>query len=86
MQKLRDFVSVTCDVLQHKAFLFIEGLEKQIQNLHEERVSAVLERRTTDNDEMIETQASIDDAMSVFTKNGSKKAAVAAVVLLRELN
>ena len=84
MQKLRDFV--TCDVLQHKAFLFIEGLEKQIQKLHEERASAVLERRTADNDEMIETQASIDDAMSVFTKNGSKKAAVAAAVLLRELN
>ena len=55
MQKLRDFVSVTCDVLQHKAFLFIEGLEEQIHNLHEERVSVVLERRTTDNDEMIET-------------------------------
>ena len=86
MQKLRDFVFVTCDVLQHKAFLFIEGLEEQIQNLHEEHVSAVLERRTTDNDEMIETQASIDDAMSVFTKNGSKKATVAAAVLLREPN
>ncbi|WKA01386.1 hypothetical protein VitviT2T_019668 [Vitis vinifera] len=70
----------------HKAFLFIEGIEEQIQKLHEERASAVLERRTADNDEMIETQASIDDAMSVFTKNGSKKAAVAAVVLLRELN
>ena len=83
---LRDFVSVTCDVLQHKAFLFIEGLEEQIQNLHEEHVSAVLERRTTDNDEMIETQVSIDDAMSVFTKNGSKKATVAAAVLLREPN
>ena len=72
--------------MQHKAFLFIEGLEEQIQKLHEERASAVLERRTADNDEMIETQASIDDAMSVFTKNGSKKAAVAAAVLLKELN
>ena len=72
--------------MQHKAFLFIEGLEEKIWNLHEERVSAVLERRTTDNDEMIETQASIDDAMSVFTKNSSKKATVAAAVLLREPN
>ena len=73
-------------MLQHKAFLFIEGLEEQIQNLHEEHVSAVLERRTTDNDEMIETQAFIDDAMSIFTKNSSKKATVVAAVLLREPN
>ena len=67
-------------------FLFIKGLEEKIWNLHEERISAVLERRTTDNDEMIETQASIDDAMSVFTKNSSKKATVAAAILLREPN
>ena len=86
MQRLRDFVSVTCDVLQHKAFPFIEGVEEQMQKFHEERTSAVLERRATDNDEMMETPASIDEAMLVFTKSGSKKVMVAAAVLLRELN
>ena len=86
VQRLRDFVSVTGDVLQHKAFPFIEGVEEQMQKFHDERTSAVLERRAANNDEMMETPASIDEAMLVFTKSGSKKAMVAAAVLLRELN
>lgn len=77
MQKLRDFVSVICDFLQHKA-PFIEELEEQMQKLHEERASAILERRAADNDEMMEIQASVDAAMSVFTKSGSNEAMVAA--------
>ena len=86
VQRLRDFVSVTCDVLQDTAFPFIEGIEEQMQKFHEERTSTVLERRAADNDEMMETPASIDEAMLVFTKSGSKKVMVAVVVLLRELN
>ncbi|PSS13415.1 Transcriptional repressor like [Actinidia chinensis var. chinensis] len=70
MQKLRDFVSVICDFLQHKA-PFIEELEEQMQKLHEERAAAVTERRTTDNeDEMIEVEAGVNAAISVFGKGG----------------
>ncbi|RVW65114.1 Transcriptional repressor ILP1 [Vitis vinifera] len=49
-----------------------------MQKLHEERASAILERRAADNDEMMEIQASVDAAMSVFTKSGSNEAMVAA--------
>ena len=54
VHRLRDFVSVTCDILQHKAFPFIEGVEEQMQKFLEERTSAVLERRAADNDEKME--------------------------------
>ncbi|KAF8397793.1 hypothetical protein HHK36_016716 [Tetracentron sinense] len=78
MQKLRDFVSVICDFLQHKA-PFIEELEEQMQKLHEERASAILERRVADNaDEMIEVEAAVSAAMSVFSKGGGSSAMVAA--------
>ncbi|XAR64176.1 hypothetical protein NMG60_11024421 [Bertholletia excelsa] len=70
MQKIRDFVSVVCDFLQHKA-PFIEELEEQMQKLHEERAAAILERRAADNeDEMIEVEAAVNAAMSVFSKSG----------------
>ncbi|KAL6969811.1 hypothetical protein U1Q18_029524 [Sarracenia purpurea var. burkii] len=70
MQKLRDFVSVICDFLQHKA-PFIEELEEQMQKLHEERAAAVIERRAADNeDEMIEVEAGVNAAMSVFSRGG----------------
>ncbi|KAE9464452.1 hypothetical protein C3L33_03615, partial [Rhododendron williamsianum] len=60
MQKLRDFVSVICDFLQHKA-PFIEELEKQMQKLNEDRAAAILKRRSSDNDdEMLELEAAIN--------------------------
>ncbi|KAK9277731.1 hypothetical protein L1049_007278 [Liquidambar formosana] len=78
MQKLRDFVSVICDFLQHKA-PFIEELEEQMQKLHEERASAILERRAADcDDEMMEVEAAVSAAMSIFSKGGSSAAMVAA--------
>ncbi|CAL5399571.1 unnamed protein product [Camellia sinensis] len=71
MQKLRDFVSVICDFLQHKAHL-IEELEEQMQKLNEERAAAISERRAADNeDEMIEIEAAVNAAMSIFSKGGS---------------
>ncbi|KAH9624477.1 hypothetical protein KSS87_000847 [Heliosperma pusillum] len=70
MQKLRDFVSVTCDFLQHKA-PYIEELEEQMQELHKKRASVTLKRRAADNDdEMAEVQAAVDAAMSVFGRGG----------------
>ncbi|OVA19461.1 GC-rich sequence DNA-binding factor [Macleaya cordata] len=78
MQKLRDFVSVICDFLQHKA-PFIEELEEQMQKLHEERATAILERRTADNaDEMMEVEAAVNEAMLVFNRGGASAAMVAA--------
>lgn len=78
MQKLRDFVSVICDFLKHKA-PFIEELEEQMQKLHEERASAILERRVADNDdEMMEVEAAVNAATSVLSKGGSSAATFAA--------
>lgn len=63
---------------QHKA-PFIEELEEQMQKLHEERASAVTERRASDNDdEMAEVEASVNAAMSVFNKGGPTSSTVAA--------
>lgn len=71
MQKLRDFVSVICDFLQDKA-PFIEELEYQMQKLHEERAATTLERRAADsNDEVVEVEAAINAAMSVFNRGGN---------------
>lgn len=76
MQKLRDFVSVICDFLQHKA-PFIEELEEQMQKLHEDRAAAILKRRSSDNDdEMLELEAAINAAMSVFNKGGGSAAMI----------
>ncbi|KAG7013053.1 Transcriptional repressor ILP1 [Cucurbita argyrosperma subsp. argyrosperma] len=78
MQKLRDFVSVICDFLQHKA-PFIEELEEQMQKLHEERASTVVERRVADNDdEMVEIEAAVKAAMSILNKKGSSNEMIAA--------
>ncbi|KAF7148016.1 hypothetical protein RHSIM_Rhsim03G0238800 [Rhododendron simsii] len=76
MQKLRDFVSVICDFLQHKA-PFIEELEEQMQKLNEDRAAAILKRRSSDNDdEMLELEAAINAAMSVFSKGGGSAAMI----------
>ncbi|KAG5559303.1 hypothetical protein RHGRI_008999 [Rhododendron griersonianum] len=76
MQKLRDFVSVICDFLQHKA-PFIEELEEQMQKLNEDRAAAILKRRSSDNDdEMLELEAAINAAMSVFNKGGGSAAMI----------
>ncbi|KGN52046.1 transcriptional repressor ILP1 [Cucumis sativus] len=92
MQKLRDFVSVICDFLQHKA-PFIEELEEQMQKLHEERASTVVERRVADNDdEMVEIETAVKAAISILNKKGSSNemvtaatsAAQAAIALSRE--
>uniref|UniRef100_A0A7C9AF43 GCF C-terminal domain-containing protein n=1 Tax=Opuntia streptacantha TaxID=393608 RepID=A0A7C9AF43_OPUST len=78
MQKLRDFISVICDFLQHKA-PYIEELEEQMQELHKKRASAIFERRAADiDDEMPEIQAAVDAAMSVLNKGGGNAATVAA--------
>ncbi|KAL8139895.1 hypothetical protein V2J09_005916 [Rumex salicifolius] len=92
MQKLRDFVSVICDFLQHKA-PYVEELEDRMQQLHQKRATAVLERRSADNhDEMIEAEAALSAAISVFNKGGSSSetnraasvAAQAAIDALKE--
>ncbi|KAJ9190640.1 hypothetical protein P3X46_001820 [Hevea brasiliensis] len=78
MQKLRDFVSVICEFLQHKA-PYIEELEEQMQKLHEQRASAIVERRTADNDdEMMEVEAAVKAAMLVFSERGSSASFIAA--------
>ncbi|KAL8052809.1 hypothetical protein ABFX02_05G029000 [Erythranthe guttata] len=52
MQKLREFVSVLCEFLEHKDFEIVE-LEERLQNLHEERARAIEKRRAADNDDEI---------------------------------
>eukprot|EP01018_Ginkgo_biloba_P004025 Gb_08409 [translate_table: standard] len=91
MQKLRDFIAVLCDFLQDKA-PFIEELEEQMQRLHEERATAIVERRTADDaDEMAEVEAAIGAAVSVLSKGagtataaGAAAAAQAAAAAARE--
>ncbi|EPS73173.1 hypothetical protein M569_01583, partial [Genlisea aurea] len=74
MQKLREFVSVICEFLQHKA-PYIEELEEQMQKLHEEQARAIEERRQADNDdEMSEIQM----ARARLLKGGGSNAATAA--------
>ncbi|KAL3829857.1 hypothetical protein ACJIZ3_018659 [Penstemon smallii] len=81
MQKLREFVSVICEFLQHKA-PFIEELEEQIQKLHEERARAITERRAADNDdELSEIEPAIIAARAEFRKGGSSAAKVAAATV-----
>ncbi|XP_059453248.1 transcriptional repressor ILP1 isoform X1 [Corylus avellana] len=78
MQKLRHYVSVICDFLKDKA-PYIEELEEQMQKLHEERASAILERRAADNDdELMEVEAAVSAAMSVFSQRGSSAEMIAA--------
>ncbi|RZB52924.1 Transcriptional repressor ILP1, partial [Glycine soja] len=51
---------------------YIEELEEQMKKLHEDRASAIFERRTTNNDdEMIEVEAAVKAAMSVLDKKGN---------------
>ncbi|KAH9298722.1 hypothetical protein KI387_030404, partial [Taxus chinensis] len=78
MQKLREFVAVLCDFLQDKA-PYIEELEEQMQRLHEERATAIVERRASDDaDEMVEVDAAINAAKSVLNKGGGSATAAAA--------
>lgn len=50
-----------------------------MQKLHEERASAILERRVADNDdEMMEIEAAANAATSILNKGGSSAAMVAA--------
>ncbi|KAK7362408.1 hypothetical protein VNO77_04519 [Canavalia gladiata] len=71
MQKLRNYVTNICDFLQHKAF-YIEELEEQMKKLHEDRASAIFEKRAANNDdEMIEVEAAVKAAMSVLSKKGN---------------
>ncbi|XP_061368013.1 transcriptional repressor ILP1 [Gastrolobium bilobum] len=70
MQKLRSYVTNICDFLQHKAF-YIEELEEQMKKLHEDRASAIFERRATNNDdEIIEVEAAVKAAVSVLSRKG----------------
>ncbi|KAM6586044.1 hypothetical protein CsatB_013046 [Cannabis sativa] len=78
MQRLRNFVSLICDFLQHKA-PYIEELEEQMQKLHENRASAIVERRVADNeDEMTGVEAEVNAAMSVLSQKGGSADIVAA--------
>ncbi|KAJ7954054.1 GC-rich sequence DNA-binding factor 1 [Quillaja saponaria] len=78
MQKLRDFVGNICDFLQYKA-PFIEELEEQMQKLHGKRASAIFERRAADqDDEIMEVEAAVNVAMSVFSRKGNKAELIAA--------
>ncbi|KAH6805409.1 hypothetical protein C2S51_030240 [Perilla frutescens var. frutescens] len=79
MQKLRDFVSVICEFLQHKA-PFIEELEEQMQKLHEERARAIVERRAADNDDEIsEIELAIIAARAELRKGSSAEKVAAAI-------
>lgn len=63
---------------QHKA-PYIEELEEQMKGLHEDRASAIFERRKTNNDdEMKEVEAAVKAAMSVFSRKGSNAELIAA--------
>ena len=64
-----------------------------MQKLHEEQASLIFERRTADNeDEMMEVEAAVKAAMSVFSARGNsaatidaaKSAAAAALVALKD--
>lgn len=94
MQKLRDFISVLCEFLQHKAPL-IEELEEQMQNLNSERALAIFERRAADNDdELVEVEAAVKAATLVLSERGNSVATVkaattaaqAASAAIREVN
>lgn len=51
---------------------YIEELEYQMRKLHEERAATTLERRAADSiDEMVELEAAINAAMSVFNRGGN---------------
>ncbi|KAL1568479.1 transcriptional repressor ILP1-like [Salvia divinorum] len=79
MQKLREFVSVICAFLQHKA-PFIEELEEQMQKLHEERARAIVERRAADNDDEIsEIELAIAAARAELSKGSSAEKVAAAI-------
>ncbi|XP_047972328.1 transcriptional repressor ILP1-like [Salvia hispanica] len=79
MQKLREFVSVICAFLQHKA-PFIEELEEQMQKLHEERARAIVERRAADNDDEIsEVELAIAAARAELSKGSSAEKVAAAI-------
>lgn len=72
------YLLVCFATLQHKA-PFIEELEEQMQKLHEKRASAIVKRRAAHNDdEMMEVEAEVNAAMSVFSKKGSSLDIVAA--------
>ncbi|KAJ8547665.1 hypothetical protein K7X08_011251 [Anisodus acutangulus] len=78
IQKLRDFVSVICALLQDKG-PYIEELEDQMQKFHEERAAAILERRAADNDdEMKELEAAVNAARQVLSRGGSNAATIEA--------
>lgn len=91
MQELRNYISVMCDFLNDKAF-YIEELEEHMQKLHENRVTAVSERRAADlADESSVIEAAVNAAVSVLSKGSSSaylsaasNAAQAAAAAARE--
>lgn len=56
----------------------IEELEEEMQKIHEQRASATLERRSADDDEMMEVEAAVKAVMSIFSKEGSSAEIIAA--------
>ncbi|KAF0906210.1 hypothetical protein E2562_009227 [Oryza meyeriana var. granulata] len=91
MQELRNYISVMCDFLNDKAF-YIEELEEHMQKLHENRVTAVTERRAANlADESSVIEAAVNAAVSVLSKGSSSaylfaasNAAQAAAAAARE--
>lgn len=78
MQKFRDFIAVICEFLKDKA-PYIEELEEQMQRLHEERATAIVERRAADDaDERAEVEAAINAAKLVLSKGAGTATAAAA--------
>ncbi|KAI5061785.1 hypothetical protein GOP47_0022324 [Adiantum capillus-veneris] len=78
MQKLRDYIAVLCDFLKSKAPL-IEELEEHMQRLHEERATAISERRLADNaDETVEVEAAVNAAVLALNKGASASTAATA--------
>ncbi|XP_068653348.1 transcriptional repressor ILP1-like [Aristolochia californica] len=90
MYELRDYVHVLCQFLQDKA-PYIEELEEEMQKLHEDRASAIVERRLAfDKDDLAEVETAVNSAKSVLSKGNSGAAAAmaaqAALASVRELS
>lgn len=91
MQELRHYISAMCDFLNDKAF-YIEELEEHMQKLHENRASAISERRAGDlADESGVIEAAVNAAVSILSKGSSStylsaasNAAQAAAAAARE--
>ncbi|KAF8708818.1 hypothetical protein HU200_030207 [Digitaria exilis] len=71
LQELRNYICALCECLNDKAF-YIEELEEQMQKLHENRASAISERRVADMaDESGVIEVAVNAAVSILSKGSS---------------